>query len=205
MAETTGQTGQAVHPIEAGTGLRKVVTGLFISLDGVTEAPDQWQFDHFDTDMMASLGTHIETEDTVLMGRVTYEEWAPYWPISNDEPYASHINGTPKVVVSTRLNKVEWGNWDNVTLVNGNLAETITRLKREPGKNIGIAGSPTLVRSLLQDDLIDELTLMVHPVIVGHGKRLFDTGNDLKRLQLVHSKATSTGVMLLTYQPRRNG
>ncbi len=200
----TVQAGQPDNPNQQGTNLRKTVAGLFISLDGVTESPDKWQFDHFDDDMMAAMGAHIEAEDTVLLGRVTYQDWAPYWPTSTDEPYASHINNTPKVVVSTTLDKVEWGKWDNVNLIKGNLAEEIARLKRQPGKNIGVAGSPTLVRSLLQDDLLDELTLMIHPVVVGRGKRLFKDGSDLKRLQLVYSKVTSTGVMILTYH-RRNG
>ncbi|MEW5961166.1 MAG: dihydrofolate reductase family protein [Chloroflexota bacterium] len=184
--------------------MRKVVAGLFISLDGVTESPDQWQFDHFDADMMAAMGAHIAAEDTILLGRVTYQEWAPYWPTSTDEPYASHINNTPKYVVSTTLNKVEWGNWDNTTLIKGNLAEEIAKLKQQPGQNIGVAGSPTLVQSLLQSDLLDELTLLVHPVVVGRGKRLFKGGGDLKRLRLVDTKTTSTGVAILTYQPRRN-
>ena len=181
--------------------MRKVVAGLFISLDGVTESPDQWQFDHFDEDMMAAMGSHIASEDTLLLGRVTYQEWASYWPTSTDEPYASHINSAPKYVVSTTLDKVEWGKWDNATLIRGNLAEEITRLKQQPGKNIGVAGSPTLVRSLLQDDLLDELTLMIHPVVVGRGKRLFKDGDALKRLKLVYSKPTRTGVLIVTYQP----
>src|SRR3712207_4240675 len=131
--------------------MRNVVAGLFIALDGVTESPDQWQFDHFDEDMMASMGEHIAAEDTILLGRVTYQEWAPYWPTSTDEPYASHINTTPKYVVSTTLDKVEWGTWDNVRLIKGNLAEEIARLKQQPGKNIGVSGSPTVVESLLHN------------------------------------------------------
>lgn len=182
--------------------MRKVVSGLFISLDGVVESPDQWQFDNFDEDMMAAMGSHIAAEDTILLGRVTYQEWAPYWPDSTDEPYASHINNTPKVVVSTTLDRVEWGKWDNAALVRGNLAEEITRLKQQPGKNIGVAGSPTLVRTLLQDGLLDELTLMLHPVVVGSGKRLFEGWDALKRLELVDSKTTRTGVAILTYQPK---
>ena len=178
--------------------MRKVVAGLFISLDGVTESPDKWQFDHFDEDMMANMGTHIAAEDTILLGRVTYEEWAPYWPTSTDEPYASHINNTPKYVVSTTLDKVEW---KNSTLIKANLAQEIAKLKQQPGKNIGVAGSPTLVRSLLQNDLLDELTLMIHPVVVGSGKRLFKDRGDLKRLKLVDSKTTRTGVVILIYQP----
>lgn len=197
---TTPQAEQPENP--GGTNMRKLTAGLFISLDGVTESPDQWQFDHFDADMMVAMGAYIDAEDTVLMGRVTYQEWAPYWPTSNDEPYASHINNTAKYVVSTTLDKVAWGKWNNVTLIKSGLAGEIARLKRQPGKNIGISGSPTLVRSLLQDGLLDELTLMVHPVIVGRGKRLFSEGSGLKRLQLVYSKATRTGVMILTYHKR---
>ena len=178
--------------------MRKVTAGLFISLDGVVESPDQWQFDHFDEDMMAGMGSQIAAEDTVLLGRVTYQEWAAYWPTSTDEPYASHINNTPKYVVSTTLERVEW---QNSTLIKGSLAEEVTRLKQQPGKTIGVAGSPTLVRSLLQEDLLDELTLMIHPVVVGRGKRLFKDGDALKRLKLVYSKTTRTGVLILTYQP----
>jgi dihydrofolate reductase len=183
--------------------MRKVVAGLFISLDGVTESPDKWQFDHFDEDMMASMGTHIDAEDTILLGRVTYQEWASYWPTSTDEPYASHINNTPKYVASTTLDKVEWGKWNNATLIKGNLAGEIAKLKQQPGKNIGVAGSPTLVESLLQNDLLDELILMVHPVVVGSGKRLFKDGRNLKRLKLVDSKTTRTGVSILTYEPNK--
>lgn len=184
--------------------MRKVTAGLFISLDGVTEAPNEWQFDHFDDGMMAALGTFITETDTILLGRVTYQEWTEYWPTSTDEPFASFINQAPKYVVSTTLGQVEWGQWDNVTLVKGNLAETITRLKQQPGKNISVAGSSTLVRSLLQSNLLDELMLMVHPVVANRGKHLFKEGGELKRLKLVDNKTTSTGVAILTYQPRGN-
>ena len=101
-------------------------------------------------------------------------------------------------MVSTTLDKVDW---KNSTLIKGNLAEEINSLKMLPGKNIGVAGSPTLVRSLLQDELLDELTLMIHPVVVGRGKRLFEDGGALKRLKLVDSKTTGTGVLIATYQP----
>ena len=179
--------------------MRKVISGLFISLDGVTESPDQWQFDNFDEDMMATLVAHITAEDMILLGRVTYQEWAPYWPSSTDEPYASHINNTPKVVVSTTLDKVEWGEYDNISLIKGNLAEEIARLKTQPGKNIGVSGSPTLARSLLKADLLDELILMIHPVIAGKGKRLLKVDGETKRLKLVNSQTTRTGVAILTY------
>jgi dihydrofolate reductase len=178
--------------------MRKVISGLFISLDGVTESPEQWQFDLFDADLGAAMQAHIDAEDTILLGRVTYQDWAPYWPTSKDEPYASHINNTPKYVFSKTLDKVEW---QNSTLVKGSLAEEIARLKRQPGRNIGVAGSPTLARSLLENDLLDELTLMIHPVVVGKGKRLFKDGSALKRLKLVASKMTGSGIAILTYQP----
>lgn len=184
--------------------MRKVVSWLFISLDGVVEAPNEWQFDVFDDAMGTSIAALSAEEDTMLFGRVTYQAFASFWPTSTDEPFAGHINNTPKYVVSTTLDKVEWGQWEKPTLIKGNLAEAITRLKQQPGKNIGVSGSPTLVRSLLQADLLDELTLMVHPVIVGKGKRLFQDGGDLKKMRLVDSKTTSTGVVILTYQPAKN-
>lgn len=180
--------------------MRKVESGLFISLDGVVELPDKWQFDVFDEDMGAAMQAFLDAEDTILLGRVTYQEWAPYWPTSKEEPYASHINNTPKYVFSSTLDKVEW---QNSTLVKGSPVQEINRLKQLPGKNIGVAGSPTLALSLLQNDLLDELILMVHPVFVGRGKRFFKDGSDLKRLKLVNSQVTGSGVAILTYQPRR--
>jgi dihydrofolate reductase len=184
--------------------MRKVAAWLFMSLDGVVEAPNEWQIDVMDDDMMADITSQIEAEDAIFMGRVTYQEFAPYWPTSTDEPFASHINNTPKYVVSTTLDEVEWGQWDKPKLIQRNLAKEITKLKQQPGKNIGVSGSPTLVRSLLRDNLLDELKLMVHPVIVGSGKRLFKEEGDLKRLQLVDSKVTSKGVVILTYQPAKS-
>ena len=178
--------------------MRKVVAALFISLDGVVESPDKWQFDHFDADMMSAMEAQLAIQDTVLLGRVTYQEWATYWPTSNDEPFASYINPIPKYVVSTTLKKVDW---QNSILIKGDLTQGITALKQQAGKTIGVAGSPTLVRSLLQNDLLDELILMVHPVIVGKGRRLFDQWGDLKRLKLSAAKTTRTGVLIGTYTP----
>ena len=176
--------------------MRKIVSGLFISLDGVTEAPNEWQFDSFDDDLGGAMGTMIATTDTILLGRVTYQEWADYWPTSTDEPFASFINNTPKYVVSTTLETVDW---QNSTLIKGDLAAELARLKAQPGQDITVTGSPTLVRSLLAADLLDELTLMIHPVVVGGGKRLFAPSADLTRLQLAHHAITSTSVAILTY------
>ena len=155
--------------------MRKVIAGLFISLDGVVESPEKWHFPYLNDEMMQVIGSAMAASDAMLLGRVTYQEFASYWPgvNSEDEPIAAHMNNTPKYVVSTTLDKVEW---QNSTLIKGNVAEEITKLKQQPGKNIAITGSGTLVQSLLQDDLLDELGLLVHPVVVGSGKRLFKDG-----------------------------
>ncbi|MCA1718670.1 MAG: dihydrofolate reductase family protein [Actinobacteria bacterium] len=180
--------------------MRKVTAGLFVSLDGVTESPEKWQLPYFNDEMGEAIGAAMAAADAMLLGRVTYQEFASYWPgvSSEDQPFADYMNNTPKYVVSTSLDTVEW---NNSTLIKGNVAAEIARLKQQPGKNIGITGSATLVQSLLQDDLLDELGLMVHPVVVGSGKRLFEDGGALKELKLVDSKTFSTGVVSLTYQP----
>ena len=137
----------------------------------------------------------------MLLGRVTYQEFASYWPYQNsaEQPFTDYLNNTPKFVVSTTLE--EPLQWQNSTLIEGNVAEEVARLKRQPGKDIGIVGSGALVRSLLRDGLLDQLTLMVHPIVVGRGKRLFEEGGDRKALELVDSKTFGTGVLYLTYQP----
>jgi dihydrofolate reductase len=176
--------------------MRKVAASLFISLDGVAESPDKWQFDSFNDDMMAAMSADMAAQDTVLMGRVTYQEWLAYWPTSSDEPFASYINNVPKVVVSTALEQVTW---QNSSLVS-DVKKTVNKLKKQPGETIGVVGSPTLVESLLQLGLLDELKLMIHPVVAGRGKRLFQDGRALKRLKLVESKTTRTGVIIAVYQ-----
>src|SRR5213082_3450435 len=162
--------------------MEKVVAGLFMTLDGVVESPGSWQ-EHFDEEMGEAMMEQLTSQDTVLLGRVTYQEWASYWPTATDEPFASFINSTPKYVFSTTLESVEA--WQNSTLVKGDLAQEIARLKQQPGKNIGTAGSPTLVRSLLEQGMLDELILLVHPVVAGSGKRLFENGGSLNRLTLL--------------------
>jgi dihydrofolate reductase len=180
--------------------MRKIVAGLFISLDGVVEAPDQWHFPYWSDEMGEAVGSQIAASDTMLLGRVTYQEFAGYWPHQgSDVELADHMNNTPKLVVSTTLDSVD--DWQNSTLIKGNVAEELTRLKQQPGKNIGITGSGTLVRSLLRDGLLDELNLLLHPIVVGKGKRLFENGGGQTPLKLVQSQTFSTGVLSLTYQP----
>jgi dihydrofolate reductase len=184
--------------------MRKVVSGLFISIDGVVESPDQWQF-AFDEEMGAALGTTMETADTILMGRVTYTEWAGYWPTvtsGDDVGFANWINNSPKYVASTTLDNVD--DWANSTLIKGDLATAVKELKAGEGKNITIPGSPTLVASLLDQGLLDELVLLVHPVIAGEGrKKLFADDTQMKRLELVSAQPTSSGVVIATYRPVR--
>ena len=180
--------------------MRRIVAGLFVSLDGVYEAPGDWHFPYFNDEMGAAVDAQMKAADTMLLGRVTYQEFADYWPNrSNDEvDIADYMNNTPKVVVSTTLDAVEW---QNSTLINGDIAAELTKLKEQPGNDIGITGSGTLVRSLLRDGLLDELRLLVHPIVVGQGKRLFEDVSEQQALTLVQAKTFSTGVLYLTYQP----
>lgn len=134
----------------------------------------------------------------MLLGRVTHQEWSQLWPMSKDEPFATFIT-TPKYVVSTTL---DGATRQNSMLIKGDLADRIAALKQQPGKDIGVQGSPSLVRSLLRLGLLDELRLAIPPVIAGTGQRLFDDNDHTRRLQLAASSQTSTGVMLLTYRAR---
>jgi dihydrofolate reductase len=184
--------------------MRKVVASEFVSLDGVVESPEKWHFPYFNDQMGEAIGAAMVASDAMLMGRVLYEEWAAFWPNQDpdENPVAERMNGVRKYVVSTTLE--EPLEWQNSTLIGDNVAEEISRLKEQPGKDISISGSPTLVRSLLEEDLLDELRLMVHPIVVGSGKRLFEEGGDQKALELVDSKTFSTGVLYLTYQPAQS-
>jgi dihydrofolate reductase len=184
--------------------MRKVVASEFVSLDGVVESPEKWHFPYFNDQMGDAIGAAMASSDSMLMGRVLYEEWAAFWPNQDpdENPVAARMNGVRKYVVSTTLE--EPLEWNNSTLIGDNVAEEISRLKEQPGKDISISGSPTLVRSLLEEDLLDELRLMVHPIVVGSGKRLFEDGGDQKALQLVDSKIFSTGVLYLSYQPAQS-
>jgi dihydrofolate reductase len=177
--------------------MRKIVAGLFISLDGVIEAPDQWHFPYFNDEMGQEVGAQMAQSDTMLLGRKTYEMFAGYWPQqpSDVEP-ADFMNNTPKVVVSNTLKTADW---QNTTILSGNIAEGLTRLKQQDGKNIGITGSGALVASLLRDGLLDELNLLIHPLVVGSGQRLFDGVGNKVPLKLVTSRTFSTGVIAVTY------
>jgi dihydrofolate reductase len=181
--------------------MRKVTAGLFSSIDGVVEAPDQWQH-AFDEEMGAALSRMLEEQDAVLLGRVTFTEWAGYWPTSTDEPFASWINSTPKYVASTTLDSVD--QWANTTLITGSVPEFVAALKQQDGGTIGTAGSPTLVRTLIEHGLVDELTLMISPVVAGSGlAHLFPNDAARRSFELVEAQPTSSGALIATYRPVR--
>jgi dihydrofolate reductase len=177
--------------------MRKVRAGLFVSLDGVAEAPNRFVFPFFSEEVGQVVGRNMETSDAMLLGRRTYEEWVAYWPdkTAEDDGFAPYINQIAKHVVSTTLGSVEWA---NASLVSGDLAEAIGELKSQPGKDIAVSGSITLVGSLLTMGLLDELSLLVFPVVVGSGKRLFEAEEQV-RLRLLESRTLDTGVLSLTY------
>jgi dihydrofolate reductase len=180
--------------------MRRVGAWELVSLDGVMEKPEEWAFSYSDDEMGEASASGIAASDALLLGRVTYEHLAAYWPNQpGGEPMVDYINSVPKYVVSGTLE--EPLAWNNSTIISGNMAEEIARLKRQPGKDITILGSGTLVRSLLRDGLLDELTLMVHPVVLGSGKRLFEDRSDARALKLASSRTFSTGVVSLAYRP----
>jgi dihydrofolate reductase len=180
--------------------MRKLIAALFLTLDGVSEAPQDWNSPYFNDEMGAEIGQSMASADALLLGRRTYEEWASYWPHQSTEgdPFAAFINNTPKYVASTTLKQLDW---DGSYLLGDDVAGEVSKLKQEPGKDIIVNGSATLVRSLLADGLIDELRLMIHPVVVGTGARLFENGVPKAALELVDSRAFATGVVSVAYRP----
>jgi len=180
--------------------LRRVVAVELISVDGVMESPEEWAFPYSDAEMEAANAAGMAASDALLLGRVTYEQMAAFWPDQpGGTPMVDYINSVRKFVVSTTLE--EPLGWKNSALIRGNVAEEISELKRQSGKDITIIGSDTLVHSLLRDGLLDELRLMVHPVVVGGGKRLFEVGESLVGLELMDSKTFGSGVVSLAYRP----
>jgi dihydrofolate reductase len=180
--------------------MRRVVAVELVSVDGVMESPETWAFPYSNEEMEEANASGMSASDALLLGRVTYEALAAFWPKQpGGTPMVDYINSVAKYVVSGSLE--EPLGWNNSTLIEGNVAEDIAELKRRPGKDITILGSGALVRSLLRAGLLDELRLMIHPVILGRGKRLFEEGDDRRALELVDSKTFGTGVLYLAYRP----
>ena len=180
--------------------MRKVVAVELVSMDGVMESPEEWAPPYSNDEMEEANASGMAASDALLLGRLTYEALAAFWPNQpGGTPMVDYINSVPKFVVSETLE--EPLEWNNSTLIKGNVAEEISALKRRPGKDITIVGSGALVRSLLGGGLLDELRLMVHPVVMGSGKRLFEDGGGRKDLELVDSRTFGTGVLYLAYRP----
>lgn len=185
--------------------MRTLAVPAFVSLDGVMQAPGGphedptggftkggWAVTYFDEEMMKRFS---DMSYELLLGRGTYEIFAAHWPY-DEGPVADHLNSTRKYVASTTLDRVEW---NNSTLIPGDVAEYVAALKREDGPEIQVHGSPGLIQTLLRHDLIDEFRMWIFPVVVGSGKRLFDGGTIPAALKLVDSWASKTGVTINTY------
>ena len=177
--------------------MRKIVVTEFLSLDGVMEEP-AWTFKYWNDESAKFKGEESSASDALLLGRVTYQGFAAAWPESKDEG-ADYFNSVRKYVVSTTLDKAEW---NNSRLIKDNIVEEITRLKQQDGKDIVVHGSAMLVQTLIQHDLVDCYRLLVYPVVLGKGKRLFKEGTTAT-LKLVEAQSFSSGVAALIYEPDR--
>ncbi len=190
--------------------MSNVVVTEFLTLDGVMEAPGgefhpdgkgAWTFQFFNDEAGKFKFDELFAADALLLGRVTYQHFAAAWPsMTDEEGFADRMNSLPKFVASTTLQEpLEW----NATLIQGDVAEAVSKLKQQPGQDILICGSADLVHTLMQHDLIDEFRLMLFPVILGSGKRLFREGIASTALRLVETKTFSSGVVVLSYAPDR--
>jgi dihydrofolate reductase len=182
--------------------MKKIVAGMFISLDGVVEAPDQWHFPYFNEEMGAAVGGMLDGVDTMLFGRVTYDSFAGAWPEREaageaDATFAKQLGDARKIVASRRPLEFTWRNSEQLQ---GDLVETVIALKQGAGGDIGMSGSPSIVRALLAAGLVDELHLLVHPIAVRHGAPLFGEGDPIP-LRLLSSQTFATGVLYLVYGP----
>jgi dihydrofolate reductase len=184
----------------------RLIATEFVSLDGVMEDPGGSEnFEHGGWSFKferGEEGDQFKVDETMqsyalLLGRVTYQGFAEAWPSRTGE-FADKFNSMPKFVVSTTIENPEW---NNTTVIKGNVAKEVSRLKQQLGGDIVIHGSAQLVRTLLEDDLIDEYRLMVFPIVLGSGKRLFGDTGKAATLKLVDSKTVGEGVLILTYQP----
>ena len=177
----------------------RIVSNFFISLDGVVEAPDQWHFPYFDDEMGAVVGAGMETTGAFLLGRRLYDEWSEYWTANTDEEgFGGWINNLPKHVVTNR--PVEGEVWNNTSVINDDHGAAVQAVKDATDGDIGMSGCATTVRWLLANDLLDELALLVHPIAVGSGQRLFED-TPTHPLRLVSQDTFNTGVLHTVYAP----
>lgn len=187
--------------------MRKIVVSEFVSLDGVMEDP-AWTVPFTSDEQVQFKFEELLESDALLLGRVTYEGFAASWPHVTDragviplpDGFADRMNNYPKYVVTSTLQQAEW---NNSSIVRGNIAEEVAKLKRQPGRNILVLGSCELVEALMRYDLVDEYRIAVFPVIVGRGKRLFQENGDTKTLKHVSTRTLRSGVTVLTYHPAK--
>jgi dihydrofolate reductase len=179
--------------------MRNIIVTEYLTLDGVFEEPGHWSFDYFNEEAMLYKREELFSSDVQLLGRVTYEGFAKAWPTMPDTgDFGERMNSMPKYVVSTTLSHADW---QNSTIISKNIVDEIKKLKEQPGQKILVAGSGKLVHTLMQHDLVDEYRFMVHPLVLGSGKRLFTEGTEKLKLTLVDSKPFKTGIVVLHYQP----
>ncbi|MEU0492847.1 dihydrofolate reductase family protein [Nocardiopsis sp. NPDC006139] len=176
--------------------MRDVVLYQLLSLDGVAEEPGDW-FSDPGREVFDNLGRVIAGQDTVLLGRGTYDYWADYWPTSDVEPFSTFVNRTEKVVFGSADPDQRW---ERSTFVSSPAAEYVARLKRDEGGDIGVHGSIRLARSLWREGLVDVLELVVAPAVAGRGRRLFEEGFPAERLELTALSRSAAGTLFLTYR-----
>lgn len=180
--------------------MSKLVLSEFMALDGVVEAPNHWTFEFGSPEQERFKFEELFAADALLLGRVTYEGFAAAWPrlVEQTGDYGKRMNSITKYVVSTTLERVDW---QNSSLIRREVAEEVSQLKGQPGRDILIFGSITLAQFLMRHDLIDEYRLMVFPVVMGQGQRLFSEGRPKKTLKLLETQTFSSGVAVLRYAP----
>jgi dihydrofolate reductase len=178
--------------------MRKITAGMFITLDGVVEAPEKWNPPYYDDEMSQAVMPQLTGADTHLYGRRSYELFRAVFTGPAAPPHAPMMTSRPKVVVSATLEDPGWG---PTTVIRGDVAAELTKLKQQPGANIAVGASGTLVRFLLHEGLLDELSLLVHPVVVGSGRHLFEEGGAQVPLTLLESRPHRNGVLALRYAP----
>jgi dihydrofolate reductase len=183
--------------------MREVVAHLIMTLDGAVkfDAVHAAVFRMSNGKAAKDMAWQLTQEDAMLLGRRTYEEWSQFWPTSKIQPFASHINAVRKYVVTRSLKEVPWGTFDNATVVSGDLRRSILRLKSQRGKTIGVHGSPSLVRSLVRNDLLDRLHLILMPIVAGTGARLFEGEFAPQTMKVVDVIRNQNGVLAITYRP----
>jgi dihydrofolate reductase len=176
--------------------MRKLIVSEFMSLDGIVEDP-KWTFPYWNDETAEFKAEESLTSDALLLGRVQYEQFAAVWPDRTDDPGADFFNSVRKYVVSKTLKSADW---NNSVILSGNLADEVSKLKKEDGKDIYVHGSISLAQSLSKLGLVDQYRFLMYPILLGKGKKMFGEGFEAK-LKLVSSKATSMGVLALVYEP----